>query len=185
MPAASTNGHGPCPSRKRRTRSKKPPKIEDSDRIVWIMLRRLLTEWKDALIFVKPDTVVRWHRKGFKYYWRRMSRSTPGRPPIGMGIVLLIRRMSEENVTWGAPRIRDELALLGHEVRETTVAKYMVKQRRKEPSQTWRSFLQNHMACTAACDLFTVPTAMFKVLYCFVVLSLDRRKRGMTECCGS
>ena len=110
MPAASTDGHGPCPSRKRRTRSKKPPKIEDSDRIVLIMLRRLLTERKDALIFVKPDTVVRWHRKGFKYYWRRMSRSTPGRPPIGMGIVLLIRRMSEENVTWGAPRIRDELA---------------------------------------------------------------------------
>ena len=117
-------------------RSVARPKIEDSDRIVLIMLRRLLTEWKDTLIFVKPDTVVRWHRKGFKYYWRRMSRSTPGRPPIGKGIVLLIRRMSEENVTWGAPRIRDELALLGHEVRETTVAKYMVKQRRKEQSQT-------------------------------------------------
>ena len=157
-------------------RSVTRPKIEDSDRMVWIMLRRMLKEWKEALIFVKPDSVVRWHRKGFAYYWKRKSRSTPGRPPISMELILLIRRLSEENATWGAPRIKDELALLGHDVAETTVAKYMVKRRGKEPSQTWRTFIHNHMACTAACDFFTVPTATFKVLYCFVVLSLDRRR---------
>jgi len=157
-------------------RSVSKPKIEDSDRMVWIMFRRMLKEWKEALIFVKPDTVVRWHRKGFQHYWRRKSRSKPGRPPIGMSVILLIRRMSEENPTWGAPRITDELALLGHEVGETTVAKYMVRAKGKPPSQTWLTFLRNHMATTAACDFFTVPTATFKVLYCFVVMSLDRRR---------
>ena len=81
-------------------RSVARPRIEDSDRIAWIMLRRLLKEWKEALIFVKPDTVVRWHRRGFKFYWRRKLRSKPGRPPISMEIIMLIRRMSQENATW-------------------------------------------------------------------------------------
>jgi transposase InsO family protein len=157
-------------------RSVSRPKIEDSDRMIWIMFRRMLREWKEALIFVKPDTVVRWHRKGFAHYWKRKSRSKPGRPPIGMSVIHLIRRMSEENPTWGAPKITDELALLGHEVGVTTVAKYMVRHRETEPSQTWRTFIQNHLHETAACDFFTVPTVTFKVLYCLVVLSLDRRR---------
>ena len=80
-------------------RSVTRPKIEDSDRIVWIMLRRLLEDWKDALVFVKPDTVVRWHRRGFRYYWKRKSRSKPGRPPISMAIIMLIKRLSRENST--------------------------------------------------------------------------------------
>ena len=93
-----------------------------------------------------------------------------------MEIILLIRRMSQENVLWGAPRIKDELALLGHQVAESTVAKYMVKGKDQAPSQTWRSFLANHMDVTAACDFFVVPTLTFNLLYVFVVLSHDRRR---------
>jgi hypothetical protein len=156
-------------------RSVKRAKIQDSDRIFWMLLRRSLKDWKEALIFVKPDTVVKWHRRGFRYYWKQKSRSKPGRPPVGMAIIMLIKRLSKENETWGAPRITDELALLGHEVAEATVAKYMIKHRKTGTSQTWRTFIQNHLHETAACDFFTVPTATFKVLYCFVVLSLDRR----------
>ncbi len=157
-------------------RSVSRPKIHDSDRIFWILMKRMLANWRDALQFVKPDTVVRWHRKGFRYYWKRKSRATPGRPPISMAVIHLIRRMSIENVTWGAPRIAAELALLGHDVAESTVARYMVKTRIPNPSQPWTTFLRNHMDVTAACDFFTVPTATFKVLYVFVVLSHARRR---------
>ena len=156
-------------------RTVKRPKIEDRDRIFWLTVMGMLREWKEALVFVKPQTVIQWHRKGFRCYWKRKSRSRPGRPPISMEIILLIRRMSQENVLWGAPRICDELALLGHHVAESTVAKYMVKGKDQAPSQTWRSFLANHMDVTAACDFFVVPTLTFNLLYVFVVLSHDRR----------
>ena len=155
-------------------RSVERPRIHDSDRVFWILMRTVLKDWKEALHFVTPETVLRWHRNGFRY-WRRKSRSAPGRPPISQAIIYLIRGMSVENVTWGAPRIQSELALLGHNVAESTVAKYMVK-RDRGPSQTWRTFLTNHLHETAACDFFVVPTATFKLLYCFVVLSLDRRR---------
>ena len=128
------------------------------------------------MVFVQPWTVIKWHRKGFTYYWRRKSRAKPGRPPISMKLIMLIRRMSQENVLWGAPRIRDELALLGHEVAESTVAKYMVKHRNSEPSQGWKAFISIHMAESAACDFFVVPTLTFDLLFCFVVLSHDRRR---------
>ncbi|MEM7310450.1 MAG: helix-turn-helix domain-containing protein [Planctomycetota bacterium] len=98
--------------------SVKRPRIEDSDRVLWILLRRTFKEWRETLAFVRPDAVVRWHRQGFRYYWRRKSRSKPGRPPIGMDVINLIRRMSIESPLWGAPKIRAELALLGHEVAE-------------------------------------------------------------------
>ena len=157
-------------------RSVARPKIQDSDRMFWILMKRMLGEWRDALHFVTPDTVVRWHRKGFRYYWKRKSRSTPGRPPISMELIHLIRRMSMDNVTWGAPMIASELALLGHKVADSTVAKYMVKVREPDPSQRWGTFLRNHMDVTAACDFFVVPTATFKLLYVFVVLSHARRR---------
>jgi len=157
-------------------RSVNRPRIQDSDRVFWILMMRMLKEWKDALHFVKPATVLKWHRKGFRYYWRRKSKGKPGRPPISMKLILLIQRMSRENVTWGAPRIHDELVLLGHEVAESTIAKYMVKSRDPEPSQTWKTFVHNHLDQMAACDFFVVPTATFKVLYCFVVLELGRRQ---------
>lgn len=157
-------------------RSVKRPNINDRDRIFWLTIMRMLKEWRQALVFVQPDTVVRWHRKGFKHYWRRKSRSKPGRPPITMELIHLIRRLSTENVHWGAPRIVDELALLSHTVAESTVAKYMVQHRPSDDSQSWKTFLHNHMAETAACDFFVVPTVTFQRLFCFVVMSLDRRR---------
>ena len=155
-------------------RSVQRTNIRDGDRIFWPTVIRMLKEWRSALVFVQPDTVVRWHRKGFKHYWKMKSRSKPGRPPISMKLILLIRRMSQENTTWGAPRIVDELALLSHTVAESTVAKYMVRQRRPDPDQSWKTFLHNHLAETAACDFFVVPTVTFQRLFCFVVMSLDR-----------
>ncbi len=157
-------------------RSVGPPNITDRDRIFWLTVMRMLREWRDALVIVQPATVIQWHRNGFRYYWRRKSRSKPGRPPFAMAVIMLIRRMSSENVTWGAPRIKDELALLGHEVAVSTVAKYMVRRREPDPNQTWTTFLRNHMDVTAACDFFVVPTVTFQRLFCFVVMSLDRRR---------
>ena len=122
-----------------------------------------------------PDTVVRWHRQGFRFYWRWKSRSPkPGRPPVDTEIRRLIRQMQSANVGWGAPRIHGELRKLGIEVSQATVSKYMVRQR-KPPSQTWRTFLDNHTDCIAGIDFFTVPSATFRILYVFVVLSHDRR----------
>jgi hypothetical protein len=152
------------------------PNITNRDCIFWITVMRMLREWRNALVIVQPATVIKWHRNGFRHYWRRKSRSKPGRPPIAMSIIMLIRRMSSENVTWGAPRIKDELAMLGHTVAISTVAKYMARPRRTEPNQSWKTFLHNHMAETAACDFFVVPTITFQRLYCFVVMSLDRRR---------
>ena len=156
------------------SRSTKKPRLRQRDRIFWVWVSRLWRDWRSALIVVQPETVVRWHRRGFRLYWRWKSRSR-GRPTIEPEIRKLIRRMSRENPLWGAPRIQAELALLGHNVAESTVAKYMVRRRPGPPSQTWRSFLKNHMDCTAACDFFVVPTATFRLLYCFVVLMHGRR----------
>ena len=159
-------------------RSVNRARIEDSDRIFWILVRKLFKDWAEHLVIVKPETVIRWHRMGFAYYWRRKSRARRGgRPPITESVIELIRQMSAENVTWGSPRIRKELAKLGHEVAKSTVERYMVK---REPDggarHRWRTFLANHMDVAAACDFFTVPTITFKVLYVFVVLSHDRRR---------
>jgi len=158
-------------------RSVTKSRVEDSDRVFWILLRRFWKEWKDSLVFVKPDTVVRWHRMGWRYYWKRRSRPhSPGRPPISFTVIHLIRRFSRDNPTWGSPHIQSELALLGHMVADSTVAKYMVRHRNPDRAQSWRTFLHNHMNTTVACDFFTVPTLFFRTLYCFVVLSHDRRK---------
>jgi len=158
-------------------RNAKRPRLEDSDRAFWVLVRRLLRDWKDHLVIVRPETVLRWHRHGFRYYWRWKSRSKPGRPPIEQKLTHLIRRMSTDNPLWGAPRIRDELALLGHEVAVSTVARYMVHTKDREPArQTWRTCLANHLRVSATCDFFTVPTLTFRMLYVFVVLSHDRRR---------
>ena len=158
-------------------RSVSRPRIEDSDRLFWIGMRRMLVEWQDCLLFVKPETVVRWHRRGWRYYWRRKSKPrTQGRPPISFALIHLIKRLSRANVTWGAPHIRDELALHGHDVAASTVARYMEKHRSPDRARCWRTFIRNHMPVTAACDFFVVPTLTFKLLYGFVVLSHDRRR---------
>ncbi len=157
-------------------RSAKRPKLRPRDRVFWVVLSRLWSNWRSALAIVQPETVVRWHRQGFRLYWRWKSRpGKNGRPPIEREIRDLIRRMSRENPTWGAPRIVSELALLGHDVAKATVAKYMVRTR-KPPSQTWRTFLDNHVGDIAACDFFTIPTVTFRVLYVFIVMRHDRRE---------
>ena len=157
-------------------RSVKRPRLNLRDRLFWVWLSRVWKNWRSSLAIVKPETVIQWHRRGFKLYWRWKSRSKKvGRPRIYPEIRNLIRHMSLENPTWGAPRIHSELLLLGYEVAETTVAKYMVRHE-KPPSQTWRTFLDNHVDCLASIDFFTVPTAKFRVLYCFVVLCHERRR---------
>ena len=123
---------------------------------------------------MQPETVVRWHRKGFHFYWRWKS-GRRGRPAIDPEIRALIRRMCLANPLWGAPRIHGELLTLGIDVSEATVSKYMIRHR-GSPSQTWRTFLENHAKELIALDFFTVPTATFRVLFVLVVLSHDRRR---------
>ena len=156
-------------------RSLKRPKLRRRDRFFWVCLSRLWKDWRDALIIIKPDTVIKWHREGFRLYWRWKSKTPIGRPPIDIEIRELIRRISRENPLWGVPRIQSELRLLGFNVTEKTVAKYRVK-RAKPPSQTWKTFLANHVNQIAAVDYFTIPTINFRVLYCFIVLLHGRRK---------
>lgn len=152
------------------------PRLRWSDRLFWAFLSRLFAGWRSWLTIVQPETVLRWHRAGFRLFWRWRSRGgTPGRPTVGRAVIALIQRMARDNATWGAPRIRDELHLLGHDLAESTVAKYMPRGRRP-PSQTWRTFLKNHIGCLASIDCFTVPTATFHVLYGFVVLCHQRRR---------
>ena len=156
-------------------RTVKRPKLRQRDRLFWVCLSRLWKDWRDALIIIKPDTVIKWHREGFRLYWRWKSKTPIGRPPIDKEIRELIRRISRENPLWGVPRIQSELRLLGLNVTEKTVAKYRVK-RAKPPSQTWKTFLANHVNQIAAIDFFTIPTINFRVLYCFIVLLHGRRK---------
>ena len=127
-----------------------------------------------VITVIRPETLVRWHRAGFRRYWRWRSRSFGGRPQIDTELRALIRQMSIENPLWGAPRIHGELLKLGFEVAQSSVAKYMVK-RRGPPSQGWRTFLRNHVPEIAAMDLFVVPTIGFDLLYAFIIIRLDRR----------
>jgi putative transposase len=142
-----------------------------------VVLARRWSAWRYALAIVQPATVIRWHREGFKRFWDRRSRAgrCGGRPVLGREIVELIRKMSKSNVTWGAPRIRNELAKLGIEIAVSTVARYMVREG-KAPSPSWRAFLDNHVKDLVAIDFFVVPTATFSVLFGFLVLAHDRRR---------
>ena len=147
-------------------------------------LKEQFAQWASALIIVKPETVVRWHRNAFRKHWTKKSARPPGRPGISKELRDLIRKMSLANSTWGPARVHGELLKLGIEVSERTVARYMPKRPKSAPSQTWRTFIENHMSQLVACaepgrravDFFTVPTVNFKVLFAFIVLSLDRRK---------
>jgi transposase InsO family protein len=151
------------------------PKLKNRDRLFWVLLSRLWSGWQSVLIIVKPETVIRWHRQGFKYYWRWKSRSKPGRPKIPPELRDLIRRMSRDNPLWGAPHIQAQLHLLGYDLATSTIAKYMDRSG-KPPSQTWRTFLKNHIDGIAAVDFFTVPTVLFQVLYVWIVLRHERRR---------
>jgi transposase InsO family protein len=148
--------------------------LANSDRWFLVQLYRWFPSILKVLTIIRPETLVRWHRAGFRSYWRWKSRSLGGRPQIEADLRALIRRMSIENPLWGAPRIHGELLKLGFEVAQSSVAKYMVK-RRGPPSQEWRTFLCNHAPDIAAMDLFVVPTIGFSLLYAFVIVRLDRR----------
>jgi transposase InsO family protein len=149
-------------------------RLTNNDRRFLIQLYRWFPSILQVLTIVQPETLVRWHRAGFRYYWRWKSRPRGGRPQIETDLRALIRRMSIENPLWGAPRIHGELLKLGFEVAQSSVAKYMVK-RRGPLSQGWRTFLRNHAPDIAAMDLFVVPTIGFNLLYAFVIVRLGRR----------
>src|SRR3989475_4555539 len=154
----------------------KRPKLTAGDRLLWICLSRLWRDWRSALAIVKPETVVGWHRAAFRLFWTwKMRCGKPGRPVISSEVRDLIRKMCWENPGWGAPRIHGELLKLGIDVGQSSVSKYMVRCR-KPPSQTWRTFLENHAQQLVSIDFFTVPTIRFQVLYVFLVLAHDRRR---------
>src|SRR5947209_3757891 len=148
--------------------------LTNGDRLFLVTLYRWFPSVLKTITIVRPETLLRWHRAGFRRYWRWRSRSLGGRSQIGAELRRLIHSMSVENPLWGAPRIHGELLKLGFEVAQSGVAKYMVK-RRGPPSQGWRTFLRNHAPDIAAMDLFVVPTIGFRLLYALVIIRLDRR----------
>jgi hypothetical protein len=157
-----------------RRRTPKRIAFKSIDRLVFAGLYRLAPDVLDALKILKPATAIRWHRSGFRAYWRWKSRSGGGRPKTPLEIRRLIREMSSANPLWGAPRVHGELLMLGIDVGQTIVAKYMVRLRRP-PSQGWRTFLRNHADGIASMDLFVVRTISFRLLYGFLILRHSRR----------
>jgi hypothetical protein len=153
------------------------------NRMPFLAVDRVVLRWacnvfpmaRDALAIVRPDTVVRWHRAGFRLFWRWKSRRRLGRPAVPTEIQQLIREMSIANPLWGAPRIHGELLRLGINIGQTSVAKYMVR-RRGPPSQSWKTFLRNHADGVAAMDLFVVPTISFRLLYGLLIIGHGRRQ---------
>jgi len=143
-------------------------RLQNSDRLFFVWLFRLFPSAVKAVAFIRPETILRWHREGFRRYWRWKSRARGGRPPVNTELRALIRQMNVENPLWGAPRIHGEMLKLGFEGAQSTVAKYMIK-RRGPRSQTWRTFLCNHAPDIAAVDLLVVPTFGFSLLYGLVM----------------
>ena len=159
---------------------RKQPRVRlgRADRLFWTVLARVYSGWADALIVVKPETLVSWHRASFRLFWRWRSRQ-PGRPRVNQEIRQLIRRMKTENPGWGAPRIHGELVQLGFDVSEPTVSRYLQRLRRRYDegkAKRWSAFLDNHREVIAAFDFFTVPMLNFRTLYCFFVIEHGRRR---------
>ena len=159
-------------------RVRKRPQLTRANRWFWIVLSQVWKKWRDALVIVQPDTVVRWHRRRFRKYWSELSQAPgrePGRPPIGEEIRDLIRTMATANPLWRAPRLHGELRKLGIDISERTVSR-ILRTIKRPPSQTWKTFLQNHVGELVSIDFFTVPTVSLRVLYVFLVLEHRRRK---------
>ncbi len=156
-------------------------RLTGADRLFWVTLRRVWTRWSDVLVLVKPETVIQWHRAGFRKYWTWLSRrQRTGRPSINAGLRELILRMAAENPTWGAPRIHGELRMLGIAVSERTVSRYLPRQRPSPGAlKRWVQFLRNHREVIAAMDFFTVPTATFRILYVWFAI-----ERGLSSSCA-
>src|SRR5260221_12877376 len=148
------------------------------DKLFWVVIRRFWSGWQQSLIAVTPEIVVRWHRGGFRLYWKLISKvRRPARRQTSKEVQELIFRMVVENPTWGAPRIHGELLMLGFDVSERTISRWMKRAPREpEPAKRWLTFLRNHREAIAAMDFVTVPTITFGVLYCFFVISHDRRR---------
>lgn len=157
-------------------RNRHRPSLRMADRVFWVILSSLWAGWRHSLVIVRPETVIGWHRKGFKLFWTWKSRrGKPGRPKVSMEIRDLIRQMSRENTQWGAPRIHGELLKLGFSISQAAVSKYMLRYP-SPPSQSWRTFLTNHADCLTSIDFFVIPTATFRLLFGFFVLRHDRRR---------
>ena len=157
-------------------RSVKRPRLTPADRFLWVWLCTIWREWKSGVFIMQASTVLSWHRKGFRLFWTwKIRRGKPGRPSVPLQVRELIRTMSRENPLWGAPRIHGELLKLGIDIGETSVSKYLVRTR-KPPSQTWRTFLENHLKSMVSVDFFVVPTIRFQILYVFLVLAHERRR---------
>ena len=156
------------------------PKLRSSDRLFWLVLRSISNRWSEALILVKPETVVAWHRAGYRLFWRWRSRPLrAGRPKVAKEVRNLIRRMKTENPTWGAPRIHGELLLLGFDVSEPTVSRYLQQLKRtpqESKAKQWLVFLNNHREVLAALDFFTIPSLSFRTFYCFFAIEHHRRR---------
>jgi transposase InsO family protein len=156
------------------------PRLKATDRLIFVCLFRLFPSLLDASIIFKSETLLRWHRTGFRLFWRWKSRRRAGRPALSADIRSHVRRISRENPLWGAPRIHGELLKLGHQIAQSTVAKYMVR-RRSPPSQGWKTFLHNHTPHIAAIDMFVVPTIGFRLLYGLAMIRLERRRLVWTN----
>jgi transposase InsO family protein len=151
-------------------------RFRPSDRLFFSILTHVYDSWKETLLIIKPETVIRWHQQGFRLYWRWKSRNKSGRPTIPQEQINLIKQMANENPRWGAPRIHGEMLKLGFDISEATVLRYLPKKPRRTTGQQWKTFLRNHSAEIISLDFFTVPTITFRLLYVLVFLSHDRRK---------
>jgi transposase InsO family protein len=160
----------------RPTRRRPRVRFRRLDRLLWVLVRRLRRDWRRHLVVVKPDTVVRWHRAGWRLYWRWRSRSPIGRPRLSPDVQALIARMADENPLWGSERIRGELLKLGLAVSNRSIRRYRWPNRGRPPSQTWRTFLRNHAHAIWAADLCVVQTLTFKTLYVLPVIAHGRRE---------
>ena len=157
-----------------RRQTSKRPHLNNADRLLFVWLFRWFPSILEALAIVRPETIIRWHRSGFRAYWRWRSQTRVGRPKVSAELRALIGEMSRANPLWGAPRIHGELLKLGFEVAQSTVARYVCR-RWQPPSQSWRTFLKNHVDGIAAVDLFVLPTIKFQILYCLVIVRHKRR----------
>jgi len=158
-------------------RNIKRPTLKERDRLFWVFLSRVWPGWRSAILIVQPDTIVRWHKRAFKFFWwHKSQRGKRGRQSLDPEIRDIVFKMAKANPLWGAPKIHGELLKLGIEISERTVSSLIQHLRRKPPSQTWRTFIKNHMAEMVAIDFLVVPTIRFRMLYVFIILSHVHRR---------
>jgi len=158
------------------TRTSPKPRLRHSDRFFFSVLTNILSSWKNTLLIIKPETVIKWHQQGFKLYWKWKSRPKSGRPKIPQEQIDLIKRIADENPLWGAPRVHGEILKLGFNISESTVLRYVPKKPGRTTGQHWTTFLKNHSSEIASLDFFSVPTITCRLLYVVVFLSHNRRK---------